>query len=64
MKLSFLQQRKLRKEIEAILHLNGCQQYDNGWNEAKKGGEPNDKKIERLEKLTLKEVMKAIKEVS
>jgi hypothetical protein len=51
---------KLEKDIEKILHLNGCQQRTAGWNEAKDGKDLNDVDMERLEQITLGEVMAEI----
>jgi hypothetical protein len=57
---------KHMNELEGILHLNGCQQYTQGWNDAKDGKDIDTDKIEELEKATLAEVQahtdKAVKE--
>ena len=47
----------VRENIEAILHLNGCQQRTAGWNEAKDGKDMDMEDMERLEELTLNETM-------
>lgn len=47
----------MRDKVEAILHLNGCQQRTAGWNEAKSGKDISLQQMERLEELTLDEVM-------
>ena len=46
-----------KETIEGILHLNGCQQRTAGWNEAKDGKDLDTDDMERLEDLTLEEVM-------
>jgi hypothetical protein len=47
-------------ELESILHLNGCQQYTRGWNDAKDGKDIDTDKIEELEKATLEEAQALI----
>jgi len=57
-----LDDKALREALDSILHLNGCQQYTNGWNTGKKGKDLDMKDVDRLEKLTLKEVFALVKE--
>ena len=54
---------QLRKRLEPILHLNGCQQRTAGHNDAldKKGIDVED--MERLEKLTLDAVVGELKKL-
>ena len=54
---------RLRRNLEKILHLNGCQQRTAGHNEAMAGKELDMKEMYRLEKLTLREVMDKIEEI-
>lgn len=51
---------ELREKLDAVLHLNGCQQRTAGYNEAKDGKDLDDVDMERLEKLTLDEAMALI----
>lgn len=49
--------KELRERVEAILHLNGCQQRTSGYNEAIDGKDLDMEDTERLEYTTLNEVM-------
>ena len=54
---------KAKRELEEILHINGCQQYALGWNNAL-SDEDDNKHMEQLEKVALKEVWKWYKKWS
>lgn len=50
----------LKKDLEVVLHLNGCQQRTAGYNEGVDGKELDTDDMERLEEITLKEVLEVI----
>ncbi len=50
----------LKKDLEVVLHLNGCQQRTAGYNEALSGAELDTDDMERLKEITLKEVLEVI----
>ena len=50
----------LKKDLEIVLHLNGCQQRTAGYNEGVDGKELDTEDMERLESITLKEVFEVI----
>jgi hypothetical protein len=52
----------LREKLDSILHLNGCQQRTAGYNEAKDGKDLDTDDVERLEEVTLNEVLALVEE--
>lgn len=50
----------LKEDLERVLHLNGCQQRTAGYNEGLEGEELDTEDMERLEIITLKEVLEVV----
>lgn len=57
-----LSRQELRGKLDAVLHLNGCQQRTAGHNEAKDGKDLDMEDMERLERETLDEALRLIDE--
>jgi len=52
---------QIRKEIESVLHLVGCQNYDAGYTHGRRGLEHSLTQVEEREETTLNEVMEVVR---